>query len=470
MKPLDVARGLYVRSPGFVRTAIRPLVAAVPTNMKFGSTYKEWRSRISRAESDLGYARDQHLSSLRALFAKARNSPYYRELIESAFGRDFDAASLMPQDLRHLPALGKAQLQEAGEAVLAVPRWQVDKVGTSGSNAEPPFQFFLDKDRSPREMAFVYDAWARSGFGERDARATLRGMRLEQADRYDWDPALRELKLSVFPMTVEDVEVYLDQMDQREIRFLYGYPSAIELLCRRMHQLQRVPRAGISGILPISEPIFDHQREFIRRVLGDVKFGTFYGLSEKAAFAVETQSEDGIYEFNPLYGVAELVDAKGDPIVEVGREGRVIGTGFLSTGMPFIRYDTGDSARLHTPATAENGYRLRVTGLIPRRKPDFLVSYDGQRVVTTSITSTDAEWFNGIAELQFYQDTAGEVVIRYILDAQGSHADAERLRSLVAAQMEGRLTFSLEETSRIASGRGGKRAFIDQRLDISQYA
>ena len=465
MKPLDVARGLYVRSPGFVRTAIRPLVAAVPTNMKFGSTYKEWRSRITRAESDLGYARDQHLSSLRALFAKARNSPYYRELIESAFGRDFDAAGLMPQDLRHLPVLGKAQLQEAGEAVLLsrAGRWtRSARVATQNL----PFSF-PRQDRSPGKWP-VCDAWARSGFGgamHRPLCAACAG----QTDRYDWDPALREVEAFRFPMTVEDVEVYLDQMDQRGIRFLYGYPSAIELLCRRMHQLQRVPRAGISGILPISEPIFDHQREFIRRVLGDVKFGTFYGLSEKAAFAVETQSEDGIYEFNPLYGVAELVDAKGDPIVEVGREGRVIGTGFLSTGMPFIRYDTGFRPPSHA---CHGGERISIAGdgAHSAPQPDFLVSYDGQRVVTTSITSTDAEWFNGIAELQFYQDTAGEVVIRYILDAQGSHADAERLRSLVAAQMEGRLTFSLEETFRIASGRGGKRAFIDQRLDISQYA
>ncbi|MFB9949591.1 hypothetical protein ACFFP0_12070 [Rhizobium puerariae] len=472
MKPLDIMRGFYVRSPRFVRDAVRPLISLVPTGMKFGKTYADWRARIARAGSDPHHAHEQHLASLRALLAKAhQGSPFYRGLIDEAFGTGFDASVFMPEDLRRLPVLGKTQLREAGEAALAVPRWQLDRTDTSGSNAEPPFSFFLDKDRSAKEMAFVYDAWSRIGFNERDARASLRGFHLKDGGPglYDWDPALRELKLAVFPMTVEDVAVYLDQIDRREIRFLYGYPSAIELLCRRMRQLGRIPRSGVKGILPISEPLYDHQRTLIRSVLGDVKFGVFYGLSEKVAFAVEVQGEDGLYEFDPLYGVTELVDENDNPVTEPGREGRIVGTGFLSTGMPFIRYDTGDFGRLVELPTPGNGQRLRIRALAPRRKPGFLISFDGQRVVTTDLTPEDPKLFNGIAEYQFYQDKPGEVVIRYILDREGSTADVERLRSHVSAKSRGSLAFTVEGVPQIASGRGGKRAFIDQRLDVTRY-
>ena len=470
MKPLDVLRGLYVRSPRFVREAARPLVALVPTGMKFGKTYAQWRARIARAASDPHYAHEQQLASLRALLAKAHGSPFYRALIDEAFGPGFDPSAFSPADLRRLPVLGKEQLSKAGEAALAVPRWQVDRAETAGSNATPPFAFFLDKDRSAREMAFVYDAWSKAGFGESDARASLRGFHLHDgASLHDWDPALRELKLAVFPMSAADAAIYLDEIDRRGIQFLYGYPSAIELFCRRMRQIKRTPRAGIKGILPISEPIYDHQRTLMRSVLGDVKFGVFYGLSEKMAFAAEIPGEDGLYEFNPLYGLTELLDEKGEPVTEPGREGRIIGTGFLSTGMPFIRYDTGDFGRLVEPPTPENGERLRIRGLAPRRKTDFLISFDRQRIVATDLTPEDPAFFEGIAEVQFYQDTPGDVVIRYILDRDGSLADIERLRGFVTQRCRGRLAFRPEEVSRRVTGRGGKRAFIDQRLDIARY-
>lgn len=472
MKPLDVLRGFYVRSPRFVHRAVKPFIALVPTGMKFGGTYAEWRARIARAAGDPQFAHEQHVASLRALVAKAHHgSPFYRRLIDEAFGSGFDASAFMPEDLRCLPVLGKRDLQEAGEDALAVPRWQLDKAATSGSNAEPPFAFFLDKDRSPREMAFVYDAWSRIGFSEREARASLRGFHLKTGGPglSDWDPALRELKLAVFPMTAEDVAFYLDEIDRRKIRFLYGYPSAIELLCRRMRQIGRTPRAGILGILPISEPLHDHQRALIRSVLGDVRFGVSYGLSEKMAFAAERLDEEGHYEFNPLYGVTELVDEAGQPVTEPGREGRIVGTGFLSTGMPFIRYDTGDFGTLVELPTPDNGQRLRIRALAPRRKPGFLISFEGQRVVTVDLTSEDPALFEGIAEYQFYQDTPGEVVIRYILDRNGTLAGIERLRDQLMQQSRGSLAFRLEAVSQIAAGRSGKRAYIDQRLDVARY-
>src|SRR5690606_26971168 len=132
-----------------------------------------------------------------------------------------------------------------------------------------------------------------------------------------------------------------------------------------MQRLGRTPRAGIKGILPISEPLYDHQRSLIRDVLGDVAFSPFYGLSEKAAFAAEVPGEEGLYEFNPLYGATELLDEKDVPVTEPGREGRIVGTGFLSSGMPFIRYDTGDFGKLVELPTRENGECLRIRSITP---------------------------------------------------------------------------------------------------------
>lgn len=469
---MDVLRGAYVRSPPFVRSTLGPLVSLVPTGLKFGRTYRQWRRRIAGATADPAYADEQHLAALRALIAKARaGSSFYRDLIDTAFGPCFDAATMNLVDLGRLPVIGKTELGRAGQAALAVPHWQVDIGETAGSNTEKPFSFYLDRDRSTREMAFVYDVWARVGYSEGDARASFRGFGLDPEGLriHDWEPALRELRLSVFPMAIEDAATYLDLIDERGVQYLYGYASAIELFCRHMYTLGRTPRLPIRGIMPVSEPLFAHQRMLISNVLGNVPFACFYGLSEKVLFAAEVPGEDGVYEFNPLYGLAELVDCDGRPVTEPGREGRVVGTGFLSTGMPFIRYDTGDFARLVALPTAENGRRLRVAELTPRRKPGYLIAADGSRVVTTALTSEKESFFKGIAEFQFYQDTPGHVLIRYILAADGTPSDVARLVDDLEARSYDRLHYSTEAVSQIARGRDGKRAFIDQRLDFADY-
>ena len=469
MSLMDVARGAYVRSPAVVRRSLAPLVALVPTRTKFGPVYQSWRQRIAAAAADPTLADAEHRKALRALLRKAHdNSPFYRDLLDKALGAGFDLDSFEPADLARLPVLTKAELREAGDDVLTVPRNQVDTSDTSGSNGERPFRFYLDRDRSAREMAFVYAGWSRVGFTEKEPKVVLRGFGLDPRGKYihEWEPALKELRLSVFPMTRDDVEIYLDLIDARGIRYLYGYPSAIELLCRHMSRMNRFPKLPFLGILPISEPVYPHQRRTIAEVLG-APIANFYGLSEKALFAVE--NEDLSYSFEPLYGAAELVDDDGGPITEVGQEGRIVGTGFLSTGMPFIRYDTEDRAVLVEPASAANGQRLRVGQIIPRRKPDFLISATGGRVVTIDFTPESPRYFKGIEEYQFFQDTPGKCTIRYIPGEDGTPEDAQRVADDLIRRTRGGIQFDTKEVQQLAGGRAGKRAFIDQRLDISKY-
>jgi phenylacetate-CoA ligase len=452
--------------------AARPVIGLMPAMLKYGTTYREQRKKIARAEHDHAYAAQMQLQSLQALVAKAhKGSPFYRELIDATFGSAFDPASLSLSDITRLPILDKAAIGAAGKRALAVPLNEVDWVETSGSNSEAPFGFYLDKGRSTREIAFVYDVWSRIGYSEGDARVCLRGFGLDPRgiNLHDWDPALKELRLSVYPLTPHDASLFLDLIDARGVQYIYGYPSAIELFCRQMEVLGRTPKKPIKGLMPISEPTFAHQRRVISRVLGTPQFSCFYGLSEKVLFAAEVPGAQGTYEFNPLYGLAELVDAQGKPVTEIGQEGRVIGTGFLSTGMPMIRYDTGDIGRLVQLPTAENGQRMRVSDLSPRRKPDYLVARDGTRVVTTDMTPENQEFFAGIAEYQFFQDEPGEVEFRYVPAKDGTPSDAARLVKELDAICHNRLHFTARPVEKIYTGRSGKRAFIDQRLDFATY-
>lgn len=472
MSMLDIARGAYTRLPNGWRRAVAPVVALLPTRAKFGPQYQFWRDRIALADRDPQFAATEHLASLRRLLTKAQQgSPFYGELFERHFGSGFDPSTATPDDLRRLPVLRKQALIAAGDAVLAAPRSTVDTGDTSGSNGEKPFRFYLDKDRSAREIAFVYDAWSATGFTERDAKIVLRGVGLDPSGRKlaEWEPALKELRLSAFPLTRQDASLYIDLIDQHQVRYLYGYPSAIDLLCRHMLELGRRPKLDLLGVLPISEPLYPHQRRTIATALGDTKVSHFYGLSEKALFARELVGPECVYEFNPLYGLAELVDDNDQPITTIGQEGRLVGTGFLSTGMPFIRYDTEDRTSLVQQATAENGYRLRVGPIVPRRKPGYLITACGDRLVTVDFTPDTPRFFKGISEYQFYQDEPGKCTIRYIPDDNGTEQDALNIASDLGKRSLGKIDFAVQRVDSLGAGRAGKRAFIDQRLDISLY-
>lgn len=471
MSMLDVARGAYTRLPNGWRRTLAPMVSLLPTRAKFGPQYQQWRARIARAEHNSEYAATEHLASLRRLIAISGNSPFYRAQFDRHFGAGFDLSTITPDTLRRLPVTRKEILIGAGETTLTVPRSKVDVGDTSGSNGEKPFRFYLDKDRSAREIAFVYDAWSRTGFSEDDAKIVLRGVGLDPSGRKlaEWEPALKELRLAAFPLTRKDASMYIDLIDEHQVRYLYGYPSAIDLLCRHMLELNRRPKLDLLGVLPISEPLYEHQRRTILAALGDVQIANFYGLSEKALFARQLPGDEAVYEFNPLYGLAELVDEDDQPITTIGQEGRLIGTGFLSTGMPFIRYDTEDRATLLRPATPENGYRMRVGPISPRRKPGYLITASGDRLVTVDFTPDTPRFFKGIREYQFYQDEPGKCVIRYIPDTDGTPEDALSIASDLSKRSLGKIAFSIERVNSLGAGRAGKRAFIDQRLDVSRY-
>jgi phenylacetate-CoA ligase len=47
--------------------------------------------------------------------------------------------------------------------------------------------------------------------------------------------------------------------------------------------------------------------------------------------------------------------------------------------------------------------------------------------------------------------------------------DAQRVAADLHHRTHGGIVFDVEQVKQLAGGRAGKRAFIDQRLDISKY-
>ena len=471
MSVLDIARGAYVRSPKVLRDAISPVLALLPVSLKYGRGYQAWRTAIARSHRDPAFSQETRLAALRGLLAKAYvGSPFWHARITQALGPRPDLARTDFDTLAALPVLTKADLRAAGDTALAQPASTLDRASTSGSSGQP-FLFWLDKDRSPREFAFVNDVWSRTGYREGDARCVLRGLLLSDIDRrpFEWEAGLRELRCSPFAMTDARMDLYLNKIDSRGIQYLHGYPSAVEILCRHIWRRGWQPKRPIRGVFPISEPLYNYQRDVIRAALPQAVIAPFYGLSERVLFASEVGGEDDVYAFEPLYGHAELIDDRGAPVRQPGMSGRIVGTGFLSTGMPFIRYETGDTAELVAAPSEANAWSLHVRAITPRRQPEFLVGAEGNRIVTPTIVPVHPDKFFGVSEFQFYQDTPGRCLIK-VVPAEGCGAAEARLfLDEIQTRVGASVRFDLDLVAELAGNARGKRPFIDQRLDLTQF-
>uniref|UniRef100_UPI002629E174 hypothetical protein n=1 Tax=uncultured Thermanaerothrix sp. TaxID=1195149 RepID=UPI002629E174 len=461
---------LYVKSPAWMRKSLSGPLSLLPIEFVYGATYRQYRSAIARSESEPEFVRDFQLCSLRQIIRDCiEKSEFYRERFRETFGGLPDVEDFSLADLERLPVLTRDEVRYEVERLLVVHPSQADVVSTSGSSGTP-LRFYLDKDRSVKEWAFITHIWGRIGYHPYHRRAVLRGVFIPNVDSRPWeyDAALRELRLSPFHLTPEIMDKYLQLIQKYRIHFIHGYPSAITILASHALRTGWRPPEHLLGILPISESLFPYQRALMQQAFGQVAIMPFYGLSEKVAIAGEVPGAPDLYEFEPLYGITELVNDLGQPIKTAGIRGRIISTGLLSRAMPLIRYDTGDMGTLVQAPSSENCFRLRVRNIHSRWNQEFLVSNKGALISIAAI-NIHSPVYACIKEFQFYQDTPGLAVVRVVPMPGYRYEDIQPFLKEIQEKVGRGLVLRLELVEALPMNPRGKRSFIEQRLDIQHY-
>ena len=281
--------------------------------------------------------------------------------------------------------------------------------------------------------------------------------------------ALGELKLSPFHLTSDWMPLFADLIRHYQADFLHGYPSALSIFASYVLKAHRDDLSRqVKGVMAISETLFDHQRSLIASAFPHAKITSFYGMSEKVLFATELLDEPGTFELEPLYGIGEIVDDAGAVLHESGATGRLLGTGLLFHGMPFIRYDTGDVAELVAAPSEQNGYRLRVRGIRSRRAQEFLVGRHGELISMTAINIHSAAYAS-LSAFQFHQSVPGEATLRVIPEPGCTVEDIRPFIAEISAKIGASMRFEIALVERLEQNTRGKTKFIVQELDLAAY-
>ena len=393
----------------------------------------------------------------------------------SAFYREwFDRAGFDPRDLRQpealqaLPPIDRRTVREHLHAMCTVDpaTSNVDFVSTGGTGGQP-LHFYIGAERSSIEYAYLVTSWERAGFTLGATMAVLRGRVVpprRDGLRCEYDPLLRHWYYSAFHLDDEDMRRYIEHMRGIGPCFLHVYPSTVAILARFIRRSGLAVPPNIRGIIAESEVVYPQQRRLVEDVFA-VRYFSCYGHTEKVVAAAECEHSSD-YHVWPTYGYFELLDEQGRPVTRPGQRGEIVGTGFINTVVPFIRYRTGDFATYvaeRCDACGRNHTLIR--DIRGHRTQEMLIARDGSLIPWTALNMHD-DSFSNVVRFQFYQDRPGFAVLRIVPGASFTQTDRRRIAARLAEKLAGRIELHIELVPQIDTTPRGKATYVIQKLPV----
>jgi len=323
-----------------------------------------------------------------------------------------------PKDLRLLPLTTKEEVEENGEDLLCVPEREIiDMCQTSGSTGKP---VVIPQTRSDLERVGYNEkmSFIAAGITEDDrvmitcalGRCFMAGLAYFEGARQIGATAVRTGSGNL-DIIIQSILLYRPAV-------IVCVPSQALLLSERLLAVGENPaELGVRILMCIGEPVRTADLEFSQlgerlRENWDCEIIGTYACTEMATSFTDCSCGRGGH-FHPELIVVEIIDEKGSP-VSPGQPGEVIVTPLQVTGMPLLRYCTGDIASYFTEPCqcGRNSYRL---GPIVGRK-QHKMKISGTTVYPNAIFSV----LQGIPEIK-----------NYYLEVQGKYELSETIRVIV---------------------------------------
>jgi phenylacetate-CoA ligase len=325
--------------------------------------------------------------------------PYVRSRMQAAGVTPAEIRE--PADLSRLPLSTKKDMRAARGALRSAIAGPLSPFTTGGSTGEPLI-FDLGKERIASRVACRLRVGRWWGVSVGDPEIALWGSPIELG-RQDWfrslrDRLLRTTLLSAFEMTDARMTRYLNTIERRHCRQIFGYPSALHVLClHALRQRRDLRTVGIQVAFVTGEVLLHHQRDLISNVLG-CPVADGYGGRDSGFLAHECPC-GGMHVMADAV-IVEIVDETGKP-VPPGGAGEIVVTDLYSRDAPFIRYATGDVGVASSEPCA-CGRPLPLLKHIEGRSNDLVLAPDGRRINSLALVYPLRE-IPGIEQYQIRQ-------------------------------------------------------------------
>jgi len=372
----------YISAPLFRQTLIK--------NSEFIKYYKllEHREKLTADQ-----IKDYQFNQLkRTLIHSYQTVPYYTEL--------FDKISFNPlkfsdsEEIRKIPFLTRKIITDNFDKLISKGKVKNGYyTGTTGGSTGAPLKFLLDFDSVFKENAFLYYYRKKLGYELSDRTATFRQVKFGD-DLWQFNPMHNEIIFFPIKLTKSSIQNVTRKINDFNPKYLNGYPSSIWYFAKLLDENNIKHNLKLKGVFLMSENVDENQQAFIEDFF-KVKSYANYGHSERCVIA-EGLGEK-LYRFDPYYGFTEQIPNENGKY-------SIVGTGFLNSIMPFIRYKTDDVC-----IPVEQHYHIEGK----RSSTIGLHGINGEFIPSTSFDLSNPV-FKNIIRYQFIQSEKGKADLHII--------------------------------------------------------
>lgn len=306
--------------------------------------------------------------------------PYYRRLFDQV---GFHPADLPrdPQSWFKIPLLTKDLITEHFSELLTTEparRARLTKVTTSGSTGRP-LTFMEDNDFRDAVTADIQRHLGWAGWQLGQCHAYIWGANFEVSTQeslrtrlLDW--TWNRFLTNAFLLTEESLAAFTAEVRRRRPALLFGYASSLHRFAQYVRE-HGYTDITFNGIFSSAEVLLPPVRALLEETFRCRVFNR-YGTKELGGLACECEAHTGLH-ISAENNYIEILDAAGQP-VPPGVSGEIVVTNLNNRGLPFIRYQLGDTASWRAPAPCPCGRAAPMLEMIEGREVDFFQTRDGR--------------------------------------------------------------------------------------------
>jgi len=458
---------IYNKMPYALKAVFSMIGHFIPKGVLFGHEFKKVARMIKQSEylphNILADKRDQDLCQI--LLHAYKTTKYYAEELKNKGFVEKDILTSPYQVLQEISLIDKSTIRDNYQHFVSNIKKKIlcDYTSTGGSSGEP-FYFHINSDRSAKEWAYMVDQWGRVGFNLRSKRVSFRGSRIRGKDGWEDDWITRERKFSSFELTDEYLEKIWPNLYKYNPDFVYAYASTAISLCQYMERSNKKLPESVRAILIGSENIYDGQEDYIETVTRRRVF-KWYGHSEKLVLAGECEKTK-YYHAYPQYGYVEFINENGKP-AKSGEFAEIVGTGFINTVLPFIRYRTGDYCTYLGNHCPECGRNYPIFSDVRGRWTQEVLYGKGGNSICMSAINVHSDNFKNVFRYQFYQKTPGKALLKIMPTKYFSEKERRAILKEFNNKFNGNVEVDATLVQDIPLTKRGKYKFIDQNCSLA---
>jgi len=377
------------------------------------------------------------------------------------------ASIRQPEDLTRLPLMRKADVRLNRELLRSDIAGELSSFTTGGSTGEPLI-FDLSKRRVASRVACRMRTSRWWGVMPGDPEIAIWGSPVElnrqDSIRKVRDYFLSTRLLSAFEMNPATISRYLDILERGTCKQLFGYPSAIYLLCAQASKEGRnLRRLGIKVVFVTGEVLFPYQREMIAETL-NAPVANGYGARDSALIAHECP-QGGLHILSDAV-ILELIAPDGRP-VRPGEPGEIVITDLYSHEAPFIRYATGDIAVMST-RRCSCGRSLPLLEAVEGRSNDSILAADG-RVINSLALIYPVREIEGIERFRVCQKSLDSFHVQVVRNENFPSDAEDRIRRNWVQLLRAPIRVTFEYPRELPLEKSGKFRHVVSELDMREF-